>query len=246
MEFIPRKYQKSIFILKNINVIYFILKSQKVMYTGFTKTRKMGELIMKKGLLASFILGSALVLGACSNDANEATNTKEEVKSEEVKVENNEFTYEIDSEEKVVELEANESGDEAIKNIYLPNEFESVVVNGDFSSKGTGDFDGLGLVIEKARATEDNKRREYQIEKIAGRTVTNARTELQEFDLEAHPNLAKKYEFVKKATHGNGFSYHAMKVMDEESIIISIGSPHKSEPYFEKFALKTLENIEFK
>ncbi|MGE6205350.1 hypothetical protein [Guptibacillus hwajinpoensis] len=203
-------------------------------------------------LLTGLVLSSALILGACSNDANEATNANQEVAAEEVK-ENNEtkqqdndvIVFEVDGEKKEEKLESPYIKGTLAEAVYLPKEFDTKNVNDNkFEAMGTGEYEDFLFSVAREENAKDLEFEIFVMKRNASIQFGDKKTVVTEIDLEKHPVLKEKYDYVIKSELGIGNKFSALKVNNGERIVVSVMIKNQDKLNYGEFALELLRKVE--
>lgn len=202
-------------------------------------------------LLTGVILSSALILGACSNDANEATNVNQEVAAQEVKSDetkqqdNDVIVFEVDGEKVEEKLESPYIKGTLAEAVYLPKEFDTKNIDDSkFEAIGAGEYTDFLFFVSKEDAASSLDRDIFSFRRSASMQIGDKETVLHEIDLGKHPELAKKYDYVLKSEMGIGNQFSAFKVIDGTRVEVALTIKNKEKLNYDNFALEILEKVE--
>ncbi|KGP90286.1 hypothetical protein N780_05745 [Pontibacillus chungwhensis BH030062] len=201
---------------------------------------------MRKILLFSLGLATALVLSACNSEANGATkDEKEAVKKEENTVDKNIITYEIDGTKKSVEIQEVTPKNGAAKNIKVPANFTIRDNDDNFLLEGEEAFQEIRLFASTSQAKADLDFEIMIAERQANiRMSAKVEPKVTEMDFSKYPELEGKYDFGQIIDDGTQVRYKVFKIVNETNHKFSFNIGNEVEANYEDLAIEVLKNIE--
>jgi hypothetical protein len=202
---------------------------------------------MKKNLFMGLLLGSVLLLGACSEDLNDKEEVKVKKQAEEkvinVDEDTNSISYKIDGKEIREELNSHQETD-IVKEILVPSDFETHTTDeGTFVAIGEGEYKGFQFSVSQSESWGSLEDDVFVFRKKASTRLGEKETVLHELDLKENPILKEKYDYFLIAETALGNSYYGLKEADEGLIVVAMTIKDLDKLNYGDFAIEMLKQI---